>query len=66
MASFRESLAAFKNVDDAPQFSGTYAAISFALLSTFCGKPDEAEETLRHMLEEHENILGRDDTSTSE
>lgn len=66
MTSFRESLEAFKNVPDAPQLSGTFPAISLCNLCVFQKRPDEGEEVLRSTLEEHERILGSEDTTSTE
>ncbi|KAK3941873.1 hypothetical protein QBC46DRAFT_381661 [Diplogelasinospora grovesii] len=66
MDSFQKSLTIFRSVEDAPQFSGTFPALSLSHLFTLRGRPDEGEEVLAPVLEEHERILGEDDTSTTE
>ncbi|KAH8729231.1 nb-arc and tpr domain-containing protein [Ilyonectria robusta] len=66
MDSFNQSLTTFKGVHDAPQFSGTFPAISLSLLYVLEGRPDEAEEILSPVLEEHERLLGVDDLTTTE
>ncbi|KAJ0120519.1 tetratricopeptide repeat domain-containing protein [Diaporthe amygdali] len=64
-SSWRQSIAAYKSVSDAPAFSGTFPSISLSLMCALQGEDDEAEQVLRPMLEEHERILGKDDTSTT-
>lgn len=65
--NFRKSLTAFKEVEDRPRFSGTFPAISLSnLVCLVQRQPDEAEQVLTPALEEHERILGVDDTTTTE
>lgn len=64
--SFQKSISTYKSVENAPQFSGTFPAISLSLLYVLQGQPDEGENVLSPVLEEHERVLGRDDTSTTE
>lgn len=63
--NFQKSLETYKSVEDAPQFSGTFPAISLSLLLTLQGRPDEGEKVLKPALEEHERILGDHDMSTT-
>jgi hypothetical protein len=66
MDSWKQSLAAYRSVDNPPNFSGTFPAISLAQLYVLQGRPSEAEEVLTLTLEEHERILGKDDKTTTE
>jgi hypothetical protein len=66
MSSWKQSLAAYRSMENPPDFSGTWPAISLALLYTLQGRPNEGEEVLRPTLDEHERILGKDDTTTTE
>ncbi|KAI9172710.1 nb-arc and tpr domain containing protein [Paramyrothecium foliicola] len=66
MYNFRRSLTTFHSVKDAPQFSGTFPAISLTNLLVLQGKPEEGEQIIRPFLEEHENVLGVDDTTSTE
>lgn len=64
--SWKQSLGAYKSVEDPPEFSGTFAAISLSLIYALQGKPEQGEQVIIPMLEEHERILGANDTSTTE
>jgi tetratricopeptide (TPR) repeat protein len=64
--SFQKSLQTYRSVEDAPQFSGTFPAISLSGLLVLEGRLDEAEQALTPTLKEHEDVLGKDDVSTTE
>lgn len=64
--SWKQSLATYRSMENPPVFSGTWPAISLALLYALQGRPNEGEEVLRPTLDEHERILGKDDTTTTE
>lgn len=58
MNSWKKSLATYRSIENPPDFSGTFPAISLALLYALQGRPNEGEEVLRPTLDEHERILG--------
>lgn len=66
MNSWKQSLATYRSMENPPDFSGTFPAICLALLYAQQGRPNEGEEVLRPTLDEHERILGKDDTTTTE
>lgn len=66
MKSWTQSLATYRSMENLPNFSGTFPAISLALMYTLQGRPNEGEEVLKPTLDEHERILGKDDTTTTE
>ena len=66
MNSWTQSLTTYRSIENAPDFSGTWPAISLAIQYVLQGQPNEGEEVLRPTLDEHERILGKDDTTTTE
>jgi hypothetical protein len=66
MKSWKQSLDAYRSVESPPIFSGTWPTISLALLYALQGRPEEGEKVLVPSLEEHERILGKGDTTTTE
>ena len=66
MNCWKKSLATYRSVESPPNFSGTWPSISLAILYTLQGRPNKGEEVLRPTLDEHERILGKDDTTTTE
>ncbi|KAF2810563.1 uncharacterized protein BDZ99DRAFT_386857, partial [Mytilinidion resinicola] len=66
IGSWRQSFEAFKNQEDKPQFSETWPAVNVALVSVFVGRVDEAVEILTPVMEEHENVFGKEDKTTIE
>lgn len=66
MNSWKQSLATYRSIENPPDFNGTWPAISLALLYALQGRPNEGEEMLKPTLDEHERILGKDDTTTTE
>ncbi|KAL9611676.1 MAG: hypothetical protein Q9167_003705 [Letrouitia subvulpina] len=63
--SWKESVAIFGRVKGHPQFSDRYPRISLAMMHVLQDQADEAVEILKPTLKEHEQILGKEDTSTS-
>lgn len=66
MNSWKKSLATYSGVDNRPDFSGTFPAISLAQMYALQNRPEEGEKVLMPALEEHERILGKDDKTTTE
>lgn len=64
--SFQKSLDAYQAAPKRPNFSGTFPALSLSLIRCMQERADEAEIVIKPMVEEHERILGADDTTSAE
>ncbi|KAI9664019.1 MAG: hypothetical protein M1821_007510 [Bathelium mastoideum] len=64
--SWRLAYETIKSSKNAPQFSETWPAVNLALVLIQEGRASEVEEFLIPVLNEHEEVLGRDDNTTVE
>lgn len=64
--SWIKSVDLYKNAKNRPDFSGTFPSVSLALMYALQGQAEKGEVVLMPVLEEHERILGKDDTTTTE
>lgn len=64
--SFTMSLETFRSVEDRPKYSGVFPAVSLAHLHVQQDHATEAEDIILPFLQEHEESLGTDDTTTTQ
>jgi hypothetical protein len=66
ISSWRFSFDTYRNLESAPRLSGIWPATSLGLIYTLENRPEEANQVLGPILREREEVLGKDDTTTSE
>jgi tetratricopeptide (TPR) repeat protein len=64
--SWLQSYESFRNLEEPPQFAGTWPAVNVALVYVLEGRIEEAEAMITPMLHEHEDALGKEDLTTVE